>query len=126
MVREMPSGFAAVLNEPGGWKSAVLHEIRRIVLQAAPDAVEEVKWRKPSRPLGVAVWVQGGNVCIAETLKEAVRITVPKGASLPDPAGLFNARLTGNSVRAIDVHEDEVLDADAFGALVQEAVRANA
>ncbi len=116
--------FEAILEEPGGWRTDLLHKIREVVRQAAPDALEEVKWRKPSKPLGVAVWVQGGNICIAEALKSAVRITFPNGAALRDPAGLFNARLTGNSVRAIDIHEHEALNAEALRNLVQEAVTA--
>ena len=115
----------AIIEEPGGWRTRVLREIREIIGQAAPHAIEAVKWRKPSKPLGVVVWVQGGNLCIAEALKNAVRISFPKGSLLNDPASLFNARLTGTSVRAIDVHEGDTLNAAALGALVQEAVKAS-
>lgn len=117
--------IAAIIREPGGWRSRVLGEVREIVRSAAPHAVEVAKWKKPSRPLGVVVWVQDGNLCIAEALKSAVRITFPKGSTLSDPLGLFNARLTGVSARAIDVHEHDALDPAALGALVREAVQAN-
>ena len=85
-----------------------------------------MKWRKPSNPLGVAVWSRDGIVCIGETLKSAVRLTFPKGAELSDPAHLFNARLVGNSVRAIDFAEGAAVDAAALQALVRAAIAVNA
>jgi hypothetical protein len=87
--------------------------------------VEEVKWRKPSRPEGVPTWSRQGLVCIGEPLKNAVRLTFPKGARLRDPKRLFNARLVGNSVRAIDFYEGVPVDEAALQALVREAVDLN-
>ncbi len=88
--------------------------------------IEEVKWKKPSNPMGVPVWSHDGIVCIGEALKKAVRLTFPKGALLKDPKHLFNARLDSNSVRAIDFAEDDGVDEAALKALVLEAVRVNA
>lgn len=87
--------------------------------------VEEVKWKKPSRPMGVPVWCHDGNVCIGEPLKSAVRLTFPKGAFIKDPKRLFNARLDSTSVRAIDFHEGDTVDEAALKALVVRAVAAN-
>jgi hypothetical protein len=87
--------------------------------------VEDVKWRKPSRPMGVPVWSHDGIVCIGETLKNAVRLTFPKGAQIKDPKKLFNARLESNTVRAIDFHEGANVDETALKALILEAVELN-
>jgi hypothetical protein len=103
----------------------MLSALRGIVLGAAPDVVEEVKWRKPSRPEGVPVWSVGGIVCIGEMLKNAVRLTFPKGAQLKDPKELFNARLDSGKVRAIDFCEGEKPQKAALKALVLEAVVLN-
>jgi hypothetical protein len=86
---------------------------------------EEVKWRKPSRPEGVPVWSHGGILCVADTLKNAVRLTFPKGAQMQDPTKLFNTRLTSNSVRAIDFHEADTIDDAALASLILEAVALN-
>ena len=115
----------AIIKEPGGWRSTVLSELRAAIKKADPAAVEEVKWKKPSRPMGVPVWCHDGNVCIGEALKNAVRLTFPKGAMIKDPKQLFNARLDSNSVRAIDFHEGDVVDQVALKALVVQAVRLN-
>jgi hypothetical protein len=88
--------------------------------------VEEVKWKKPSRPEGVPVWSHDGIICIGEALKNAVRLTFPKGASIKDPKKLFNARLDSGSVRAIDFHDGDAVDEAALKALVLEAGRLNA
>jgi len=85
------------------WRGERLAQLRRVIREAAPGIGEDVKWKKPSRPEGVAVWTHGGNPCIADVLKKAVRLTFPNGASLDDPAGLFNTRLDSKTVRAIDV-----------------------
>jgi hypothetical protein len=106
-----------------GWQGQRLAELRRVILDAAPGIGEEVKWKKPSRPEGVAVWTHGGNLCIGEFLKKAVRLTFPDGASLADPGGLFNTRLDGKSARAIDFAEDDVVDVAALQALIVEAIR---
>ena len=104
----------------------MLSRLREIVLSADPAISEDVKWRKPSRPEGVPVWSADGNVCIGEMLKNAVRLTFPKGAHIKDPKKLFNARLDSKSVRAIDVHEGDTPPTAALKALVLEAVRVNA
>ena len=96
-----------------------------MVQRADPAAVEEVKWRKPSRPEGVPVWSHDGIVCIGETLKTAVRLTFPKGARVDDPKKLFNARLDSKSVRAVDFREGETVDEAALRRIVVRAVRLN-
>ena len=107
------------------WRGATLAKLRRIILSADPSIVEAVKWKKPSKPEGVATWVSEGNLCMADVLKSAVRLTFPQGARLDDPAKLFNTRLDSKSVRAIDVFEDVELDEDALRRLMQQAVAAN-
>ena len=84
-----------------------------MINSAAPTIVEEVKWKKPSKPSGVPVWSHDGILCVADTLKNAVRLTFPKGAQLKDPQKLFNKRLDSNSVRAIDFYEGDAIDEDA-------------
>jgi hypothetical protein len=105
------------------WQGQRLAQLRRAILEAAPGIGEDVKWKKPSRPEGVAVWTHGGNLCIGEFLKKAVRLSFPNGASLDDPAGLFNTRLDSKSVRAIDFAEGDVVDVAALQALIVEAIR---
>ena len=105
------------------WRGQRLAQLRRVILEAAPGIGEDVKWKKPSRPEGVAVWTQGGNLCIGELLKRAVRLTFPQGASLDDPAGLFNARLDSKTVRAIDFAEGDAIHEAALQALIVEAIR---
>ncbi|MGX9729684.1 DUF1801 domain-containing protein [Janthinobacterium aestuarii] len=101
------------------WRGKTLAAVRALIRQADPEVVEEVKWR------GVPVWSHAGMICTGETYKSAVKLTFAKGAALPDPAGLFNASLDGNTRRAIDIHEGEHLDAAAFKALIRAAVAAN-
>jgi hypothetical protein len=98
------------------WRGPVLARVRALIHQACPDVVETWKWR------GVPVWEQGGIICTGETYKAVVKLTFAKGAALQDPSQLFNASLDGNTRRAIDIHEADVLDADAFIALVRDAV----
>jgi hypothetical protein len=98
--------------------------MRSLIREADPDVVEEVKWRKASNP-GVPVWSHGGLICTGESYKSVVKLTFAKGASLKDPAKLFNSSLEGNTRRAIDIHEGEDVDADAFKALIREAVDLN-
>jgi hypothetical protein len=93
--------------------------MRALIREADPDVVEEVKWR------GVPVWSHGGIICTGETYKSVVKLTFLKGASLADPAGLFNSSLEGNARRAIDIREGEAIDADAFKALIRDAVALN-
>ncbi len=115
----------AIIKEPGGWRSRVLSELRAAIKKADPAAVEEVKWKKPTRPMGVPVWSHDGNLCIGEALKNAVRLTFPKGALIEDPKQLFNARLDSNTVRAIDFHEGDTLNQTALKALIVQAARLN-
>lgn len=115
----------AILSNADDWRGKMLARLRDIVLAADPAMVEEVKWRKPSRPEGVPVWSVDGNVCIGEMLKSAVRLTFPKGALLKDPKQLFNTRLDSKSVRAIDFREGDSVPKAALTALVREAVKAN-
>jgi len=115
----------AIIAKAGGWRGATLAQVRRVIVTADPDIVEEIKWRKPSRPEGVATWVRDGNICMADVLKNAVRLTFPKGIRIADPDGLFNARLDSSGVRAIDYAEGSDVDEAALGRLVQRAVAAN-
>ncbi|MDO8047360.1 DUF1801 domain-containing protein [Janthinobacterium sp. SUN211] len=101
------------------WRGKTLATVRALIRQADPDVVEEVKWR------GVPVWSHAGMICTGETYKLAVKLTFAKGAALPDPAGLFNASLDGNTRRAIDLHEGAHLDTAAFKALIRAAVALN-
>ncbi|CAG9166838.1 DUF1801 domain-containing protein [Cupriavidus pampae] len=109
----------AHIRELNDWRGAMLARIRAVVLAAAPDAVEELKWR------GVPVWSDHGIVCTGETYKAAVKMTFAKGASLEDPTGLFNASLEGNTRRAIDFHEGDEIDEPALRALIAAAVALN-
>jgi len=126
---EASSGFTeevdAIISKSDDWRGETLSQLRGIVLGAGPALVEEVKWKKPSRPEGVPVWSLGGIVCIGEMLKNAVRLTFPKGAQVKDPKKLFNARLDSSGVRAIDFREGEKLPEAALRALILEAVRLN-
>ena len=112
-----------IINNLAGWKGAKLAQIRAVIRQADPSIVEEIKWRKPSRPEGVPVWTHGGNMCIGEALKNAIRLTFPNGAALSDPAGLFNTRLDSKTVRAIDYGENDSVDVAALSALIARAVK---
>ena len=102
------------------WRGETLARVRKLILAADPDIVEEWKWR------GVPVWSHGGIICTGETYKDKIKLTFAKGALLEDPAGLFNSSLEGNTRRAIDIHEGETVDAGAFKALVKSAVAVNA
>jgi hypothetical protein len=106
------------------WRGALLARLREIVLAADPEIVEDVKWRRPSNPLGVAVWARHGNLCAAPVLKERVRLSFFAGASLPDPHHLFNAQLEGKS-HGIDFHEGDTPPESALKALVRAAVEHN-
>ena len=115
----------AIIAGLGDWRSTTLSRLRASIKKADKSIVEEVKWKKPSRPSGVPVWSHNGIVCVGEALKSAVRLTFPKGASLKDPAKLFNTRLDSKTVRAIDVHEGDKLDAAALMGLIAEAIALN-
>lgn len=125
MVGSAAQEVDAIIRNADDWRGELLSQLRRMVLAADPAIVEEVKWKKPSRPEGVPVWSLHGNVCIGEMLKNAVRLTFPKGAHLEDPTKLFNVRLDSKSVRAIDFPEGGKPPEAAVQALVREAVRLN-
>jgi hypothetical protein len=115
----------AIIANVGGWRAATLAELRRVIRSADPEIVEEIKWRKPSKPEGVATWVSDGNLCMADLLKGAVRLTFPKGARLDDPTRLFNSRLDSSSVRAVDYFEGSPIDDEPLRQLVKQAITVN-
>jgi hypothetical protein len=108
----------------GDWRGETLNRMRRLIKQADPDVVEEWKWVKPTKP-GTPVWSHDGIICTGEHYKSAVKLTFAKGASLKDPARLFNSSLDGNVRRAIDIKEGEDVDESAFKALIRQAVALN-
>jgi len=112
------------VRELADWRGRRLAEVRALIKQAVPEVVEEWKWRKPSNP-GVPVWSGHGPICTGETYKDVVKLTFFKGASLQDPARLFNSSLEGNTRRAIDIHEHDTIDEKALVALIRAAVRLN-
>ena len=107
------------------WRGAMLDRLRALIKEADPEIVEEVKWRKPTNPAGVPVWSRGGIICTGETYKDKVKLTFAKGASLDDPSRLFNSSLEGNTRRAIDLHQGDTIDGNAFKALVRRASALN-
>ena len=109
----------ARIEELGDWRGETLSRLRALIKQAEPKVIEEWKWR------GVPVWYHEGMICTGETYKNAVKMTFAKGASLPDPAKLFNASLDGNTRRAIDFHEGEKINEKALKALIRAAVALN-
>jgi hypothetical protein len=109
----------ARIEELADWRGKTLSRLRALIKQAAPEAIEEWKWR------GVPVWSHDGIICTGETYKNVVKLTFAKGASLKDPSGLFNSSLDGNVRRAIDFHEGDAIDEDAFRALIRAAVSLN-
>jgi len=112
----------AIIKGQSDWRGKKLSQLRAVIKKADPAVVEEVKWKKPSKPSGVPVWSHGGIICVADTLKNAVRLTFPKGAQVKDPKKLFNTRLDSDTVRAIDFYESEAVDEAALKALIIEAV----
>jgi len=109
----------------GDWRAATLAKLRRLIREADPDVLETVKWRKPLNPAGVPIWEHAGIICTGETYKDKVKLTFARGASLEDPKRLFNSSLDGGTRRAIDFHEKDDVDANAFKALIREAITAN-
>ena len=109
----------------GDWRGATLARLRRLIREADPDVVEAVKWRKPSNPLGVAVWEDHGMICTGEIYKDKVKLTFARGASVEDPSELFNASLDGGTRRAIDFRDGDQVDEQSFKALIREAVALN-
>jgi hypothetical protein len=112
------------IAELGDWRGETLSRMRKLIRQADPDVVEEVKWVKGTSP-GTPTWSHDGIICTGEPYKSVVKLTFAKGASLKDPAKLFNSSLEGNTRRAIDIREGEKVDANAFKALVRAAVELN-
>ncbi|MCX2713225.1 DUF1801 domain-containing protein [Mycolicibacterium sp. J2] len=109
----------ARIRELSDWRGDTLARVREVIHRADPDVVEEWKWR------GVPVWSHDGMICTGETYKDYVKLTFAKGAKLPDPSGLFNSSLTGNTRRAIDIRENDEIDEDALTALVVAAIELN-
>lgn len=125
MADDSPSQLIdARIEELGDWRGETLSKLRGLIKQADPEVVEEWKWRKATNP-GVPVWSHHGIICTGETYKNAVKLTFFKGASLDDPAGLFNSSLDGRVRRAIDVHEHDEIDEQAFVDLIRAAVSVN-
>jgi len=112
----------ASLND---WRGAALSRLRRLVHEADPEVVEEVKWRNPSNPSGVPTWSHAGILCTGEIYKDKVKLTFARGAALDDPSGLFNASLDAGTRRAIDIRKGDEIDEAAFKALIQAAVALN-
>ena len=112
------------IRQLGDWRAKTLENVRRIILKADPEAVEEWKWAKATSP-GVPVWSHDGIICTGETYKDKVKLTFAKGASLKDPSGLFNSSLDGGTRRAIDIREGEAIDEAALKSLIREAVVKN-
>jgi len=118
---ESPSRLIdAKIEELADWRGRALSRIRRLIKEADPDVVEEVKWRKPTNPAGVPVWSHDGIICTGETYKDHLRLTFADGAAVKDPRGLFNANLQGVT-RAIVIHEGDDIDGEAFKALIRAA-----
>ena len=107
------------ITELGDWRGETLSRMRKLIKEADPDVVEEWKW------MGTPVWSHDGIICTGESYKSVVKLTFAKGASLKDPAKLFNSSLDGNMRRAIDIHEGEVVESDAFKALISAAIDLN-
>jgi hypothetical protein len=121
-----PASGLERIRDVGDWREETLDRMRALILEADPEMIEERKWKKPSNQMaGVPVWSHNGIVCTGETYKKFVKLTFARGAGLPDPKGLFNSSLEGNTRRAIDIHEGETVDARAFKALVKAAVALN-
>jgi hypothetical protein len=112
------------IAELGDWRGKTLGRMRKLIKEADPDIVEEWKWVKATTP-GTPIWSHDGIICTGESYKSVVKLTFAKGASLKDPARLFNSSLDGNVRRAIDIHEGEEVDESAFKALVRQAVAVN-
>jgi hypothetical protein len=113
-------------RDRGDWRGETLARMRALILEADPEMIEERKWRKPSNAMvGVPVWSHNGIVCTGETYTKVVKLTFAQGASIPDPSGLFNSSLEGNTRRAIDIRQGEKIDAGAFKTLIKAAVAQN-
>ena len=109
----------------GDWRGEALARVRALIHEADPDVVEEVKWRKPSNPLGVPTWSHDGIICTGEIYKDKVKLTFARGALLEDPSGLFNSSLEGSTRRAIDIRESDAIHEEALKGLIRAAVALN-
>lgn len=125
MPSDAASEISAMIDALADWRGETLAAARAAISAADPAIVEAVKWRKPSNPAGVPVWEKDGILCTGEVYRDKVKLTFARGAALADPSGLFNASLTGNTRRAIDLGEGEQLDTAALTNLVRAAVEAN-
>ena len=125
MSGEASRAIDAKIASLGDWRGATLARLRALIKQADPGVTEAIKWRKPSNPLGVPVWEDGGIICTGESYRDKIKLTFARGASLADPRQLFNASLDAGTRRAIDILEGDDVDAEAFRALIQEAVAFN-
>ena len=114
------------IAELDDWRGETLAQIRKLIKEADPEIIEELKWMKPTNPSGVPVWSDGGIVCTGETYKAYVKLTFAKGAAIEDQEGIFNASLDGNARRAIDLHEGDRINESAFKEIVRAAVKLNA
>ena len=115
----------ARIKKLGDWRGEALARVRKLIKEADPEVVEEVKWKKPSNPMGVPVWEHAGIICTGETYKDKVKLTFAKGAVLKDPSRLFNSSLDGKVRRAIDFHAGDKIDEKALKALIRAAVTLN-
>jgi len=114
-----------IIKQPGDWRGEMLSRLRDLINETDHNVVEEVKWKKPSKPSGVPVWSHGGILCVADTLKNAVRLTFPHGAQLKDPTQLFNTRLDSQTVRAVDFLQGDDVDETALKGLILQAIELN-
>jgi hypothetical protein len=115
----------AIIKDSDDWHGKALTQLRALIKKADPSVVEEVKWKKPSNPMGVPVWSHGGMICVGNVLKNAVRLTFLQGPQMKDPKKLFNTRLDSKVVRAIDFFEGNKINETAFKSLIKEAVKLN-
>lgn len=115
-----------ILADLKDWRGETLARVRQLIRTAIPEVIEEVKWVKPSNPNGVPVWSHHGILCTGEVYKEKVKLTFANGAQVKDPTNIFNSSLEGNARRALDLHEGDPLDDEAFMALICDAARVNA
>ena len=115
----------AIIASQPNWKGQRLAELRSIILSASAEVTEEVKWKMPSKPLGSPTWEAGGILCVADYLKNSVRLTFPKGAQLRDPSKIFNARLDSKVARAIDFSETMAVDSQGLSGLILQAIEIN-
>ncbi len=114
-----------IIKNAKNWRGKKLASLRNVIKNADPKLVEQIKWKKPSKPEGVPVWSDNGILCVADILKNAVRLTFPKGAQIKDPQKLFNTRLDSKSVRAVDFFEDVDINEEGLKAIIIEAARIN-